>query len=406
MSQKLETNPPKQSSYDVVIVGGAMYGSSVAWFLTNNPDFTGSVLVVERDPMYTACSTVHTNSCMRQQFSREINVRVSQFAADYVKNFRSYLGNDPRVPELAFQSYGYMYLADNEDFANVLRECQVIQAKCGAGTKIMTPEEIQEAYPFYNLEDIVAGSHNLIDEGYFDGGTLFDWWKRSAKEQGAEYVGNEVVSMQKNAAGTKIGSVTLKSGEVISCGTVINASGPRAILTSRMAGIEVPVEPRKRYTFIFDAEQPLDRDLPLTIDPTGVHMRSEGQYYLAGCPPDDDPAVDYDDYEQDYSLWEEKVWPVLANRVPQFEAIKLMNSWAGHYAFNYFDQNAILGPHNEVENFIFVNGFSGHGLQQSPAMGRGISELVIYGEYRKLDLSPFGYDRIVNNVPYDEKAVI
>ncbi|MBX2884889.1 MAG: FAD-binding oxidoreductase [Granulosicoccus sp.] len=406
MNQSLETNPPKQSSYDVVIVGGAMYGSSVAWFLTNNPDFNGSVLVVERDLMYTACSTVHTNSCMRQQFSREINVRVSQFAADYVKNFRGYLGDDPRVPELAFQSYGYMYLADNEDFANVLRECQVIQQQCGAGTKIMTPEEIAEAYPFYNLEDIVAGSHNLIDEGYFDGGTLFDWWKRSAREQGAEYVGNEVVAMQKNANGSRIESVTLKSGEVISCGTVINASGPRAVLTSRMAGIEVPVEPRKRYTFIFDAEKPLDRDLPLTIDPTGVHMRTEGQYYLAGCPPDDDPAVDYDDYEQDYSLWEEKVWPVLANRVPQFEAIKLMNSWAGHYAFNTFDQNAILGPHHEVKNFIFVNGFSGHGLQQSPAMGRGISELVIYGEYRELDLSPFSYDRIVNNQPYEEKAVI
>lgn len=406
MNQSLETNPPKQSSYDVVIVGGAMYGSSVAWFLTNNPDFNGSVLVVERDLMYTACSTVHTNSCMRQQFSREINVRVSQFAADYVKNFRGYLGDDPRVPELAFQSYGYMYLADNEDFANVLRECQVIQQQCGAGTKIMTPEEIAEAYPFYNLEDIVAGSHNLIDEGYFDGGTLFDWWKRSAREQGAEYVGNEVVAMQKNTNGSRIESVTLKSGEVISCGTVINASGPRAVLTSRMAGIEVPVEPRKRYTFIFDAEKPLDRDLPLTIDPTGVHMRTEGQYYLAGCPPDDDPAVDYDDYEQDYSLWEEKVWPVLANRVPQFEAIKLMNSWAGHYAFNTFDQNAILGPHHEVKNFIFVNGFSGHGLQQSPAMGRGISELVIYGEYRELDLSPFSYDRIVNNQPYEEKAVI
>jgi glycine/D-amino acid oxidase-like deaminating enzyme len=343
---------------------------------------------------------------MRQQFSREINVRISQFAADFVKNFREYLGNDPRVPELALQSYGYMYLADNEPFAQILRECQEVQARCGAGTKIMTVEEIKRDYPFYNLDDIVAGSHNLIDEGYFDGGSLFDWWKRSAKEKGAEFVGNEVVSMALNPLGTRVESVTLKSGDVINCGTVINASGPRAILTSRMAGIELPVEPRKRYTFIFDAEQPLDRDLPLTIDPTGVHMRSDGAYYLAGCPPDDDPAVDYNDYEQDYSIWEEKVWPVLANRVPQFEAIKLINSWAGHYAFNTFDQNAILGPHTKVENFIFVNGFSGHGLQQSPAMGRGISELVTYGEYRSLDLSPFNYQRIERNEPFDEKAVI
>ena len=383
-----------------------MYGSSVAWFLADNPDFDGSILVVERDPTYTACSTTHTNSCMRQQFSREINVRISQFAADFVKNFRHYLGDDPRVPNLPIQSYGYMYLADNEAFAEVLRESQRVQASCGAGTRIMTADEIKRDYPFYNVDDIVAGSHNLVDEGYFDGGTLFDWWRRSAKEKGVEYIGNEVVSMELNAGGTKVQSVTLKSGEIVACGTIVNASGPRAVLTSRMAGIEIPVEPRKRYTFIFDAELPLDRDLPLTIDPSGVHMRTDGAYYLAGCPPDDDPAVDYDDYEQDHGLWQEKVWPIVATRIPQFEAIKLINSWAGHYAFNTLDQNAILGSHTTVENFIFVNGFSGHGLQQSPAMGRGTAELITYGEYRALDLTPFNYQRIERNEPFNEKAII
>ncbi len=134
----------------------------------------------------------------------------------------------------------------------------------------MAPEEIKRDYPFYNLDDILGANHNLIDEGYFDGNTLFDWWKRSAREKGAEYVTNEVVAMTKNAAGTRVESVTLKSGEVIACGTVVNASGPRAVRTSRMAGIEIPVEPRKRYTFVFSAQKPLDRDLPLTIDPSGV----------------------------------------------------------------------------------------------------------------------------------------
>ena len=406
MTQTAFADSPQNQRYDVVIVGGAMYGSSVAWFLANNPDFDGSILVVERDPSYSACSTAHTNSCMRQQFSREINVRISQYAADFVKNFREYLGNDQRVPDLPLQSYGYMYLADNEAFANVLRESQKVQASCGAGTRVMSAAEIKRDYPFYNVDDIVAGSHNLIDEGYFDGATLFDWWRRSAKEKGVEYLANEVIAIGRNAAGTRVESVTLKSGEVVSCGTLVNASGPRAILTSRMAGIEIPVEPRKRYTFIFDAEQPLDRDLPLTIDPSGVHMRTDGTYYLAGCPPDDDPAVDYDDFEQDHSIWENKVWPIIANRIPQFEAIKLMNSWAGHYAFNRFDQNAILGPHSIVKNFIFVNGFSGHGLQQSPAMGRGIAELITYGEYRTLDLTPFDYDRIELNRPFNEKAII
>ncbi len=397
---------PKYDSYDVVIVGGAMYGSAVAWFLTDTPGFDGRILVVERDPTYEWTSTAHTNSCMRQQFSAPINIRISQFAADFVKNFRDYMGGDPRVPHLALQSYGYMYLADTPEFAASLREAQEVQAACGAGTKHMSRDEIAAAYPFYNLDGIIAGNHNLIDEGYFDGNTLFDWWKRSAKERGVEYLHNEVIAMNRNAAGTKVESVILQSGEVISCGTVVNASGPRAVLTSRMAGIEIPVEPRKRYTFIFEAEKPLDRDLPLTIDPSGVHMRTDGTYYLAGCPPDEDPAVDYDDFVQDHSIWEDKVWPVLATRIPQFEAIRLRNSWAGHYAYNAFDQNAIIGPHTQIDNFIFVNGFSGHGFQQSPAMGRGVAEWITYGEYRALDLSPFGYARIEKGEPFVEKAVI
>lgn len=395
---------PRRASYDVVIVGGAMLGSSVAWFLTDNPDFDGSILVVERDASYEFSSTSHTNSCIRQQFSNEINIRISQFGAEFINNFQSYMGYDNRVPKIVLQNFGYLYLADNESFAETLRKNQAIQAACGAGTKHMTRDEIAAAYPFYNLDDIVAANHNLVNEGYFDGNTMFDWWRRSARERGAEYITNEVVAMERGPS--RIENVTLNSGEVIACGTVVNASGPSAVVTSRMAGIEIPVEPRKRYTFIFDAERPLDRAVPLTIDPSGVHLRSDGKYYMAGCPPDDDPAVDYDDFTADHSLWEEKVWPIIATRIPQFEAIKLVNSWVGHYAFNVLDRNAIIGPHTQLGNFVFVNGFSGHGFQQSPAMGRGVSEIITYGEYRTLDLSPFGYDRIEHNKPIVENAVI
>jgi len=378
---------PAKSHYDVIIVGGAMYGSSVAWFLSNNPDFTGSVLVVERDPTYEFCSTTHTNSCIRQQFSSELNVRISQFGAEFIKNHREFHGGDERVPQLSIQNYGYMYLADNPEFVQVLQQSLKTQIACGAGTKLMSAEEIAADYPFFNLDGILAGSHNLVDEGYFDGHTIFDWWKRRAREMGAEYISNEVVGMQKNKTGNKVESVTLKSGETITCDTVVNASGPRAILTCQMAGIAIPVEPRKRYTFIFDAD-------------------TDGRYYLAGCPPDDDHPVDYDDYVSDDAVWFEKAWPAIANRIPQFEAIKLTSSWVGHYAFNTFDQNAILGTHHEVENFVFVNGFSGHGLQQSPAMGRGTAELIVYGEYRSLDLTPFNYERIVKNQTYKETAII
>ncbi len=135
-------------------------------------------------------------------------------------------------------------------------------------------------------------------------------------------------------------------------------------------------------------------------------MRSEGQYYLAGCAPDEDRAVAYDDFEMDHAIWEEKLWPALARRVPAFEAVKVINSWAGHYAYNTLDQNAVVGPHDRVSNFIFCNGFSGHGLQQSPAIGRGLAELIVHGAYQSLDLGAFSYRRIAENAPLVEAAVI
>ncbi len=366
---------PQRDSYDVVIVGGAIMGSATAWFLSRNPDFNGSILVVERDPGYGSSSTAHTNSCMRQQFSTDLNIHISQFAADFVKNLRRHMDDD-RVPELGIQNYGYMYLADNEGFAGILRANQSVQRAAGTETELLSRDEIAARYPFYHLDDIVLGSINLKDEGYWDGGTVFDWLRRSARERGVEYIAGEVVAMT-------------------------------PARTAAMAGIEIPVEPRKRFTWIFTAETPLDRDLPLTIDPSGVHFRQDGPTtYLAGCPADPDPAVDYDDFIMDHDRWQDHVWPTIAARIPQFEAIRVVNEWAGHYAFNTLDQNAILGPHHEIGNFIFQNGFSGHGLQQSPAMGRGVSELITYGEYRSLDLSPFSWDRIVENRPIVETAVI
>lgn len=398
---------PLHAAYDVVIIGGAMLGSSVAWFLSDTSDFDGRILVVERDPTYEFTSTARTNSCMRQQFSTEINIRCSQFAAEYVKNFRAHMGEDPRVPELSIHDFGYMYLADNEASAATLRESHKVQLATGAGTRLMTPDEIRAEYPFYVLDDILLGSHNTCDEGFWDGPTVFDWWRRSARSRGVEYLANEVIAMTRDATGRRVESIELASGDRISCGHVVNAAGPRAARVALMAGIDLPVEPRKRYSYVFTAERPLERDLPLTIDPSGIHVRQDGAgQYLAGCGPDVDLAVDAGDFTMDHGLWEGKVWPALAERIPCFEAIRLVNSWVGHYAFNTLDQNAIVGPHTEVGNFLFVNGFSGHGLQQSPAMGRAMAEYLTYGSYRSLDLTPFNYERIARSEPFIEKAII
>ena len=398
---------PSKSSYDVVIIGGAMLGASTAWFLSDNPDFNGSVLVIERDPTYESSATAKSNSCIRQQFSEPLNVQISQFGADFIQNMRGYMGGDARVPQLRIQNYGYMYLAGSPAFADVLRDSHAVQAAAGAATQLLTPDQIKAAYPFYNVDDIVLGSINRVDEGYFDGITVFDCWRRQSKDRGVEYIAAEVVGLRKNATGRRVETVTLASGQQIACGQVVNATGTRGARTAAMAGIVIPVEPRKRYTWVFSAETPLDRDLPLTIDPSGVHVRQDGKTtYMAGGHSADDPAVEFDDFEMDHALWQEHIWPALANRIPQFEAIKVLREWGGQYDFNTLDQNAIIGPHDEVENFLFLNGFSGHGLQQSPAMGRGTAEWLTYGEYRTLDLGAFGYGRIALGEPFLEKAII
>ncbi|WP_420396790.1 NAD(P)/FAD-dependent oxidoreductase [Nioella sp.] len=405
MMPKGFSEAPSRDSYDVVIIGGAIMGSSLAWWLTESADFDGTVLVVERDPSYLWCSTAHTNSCIRQQFSTELNVRISQFTAAFIKDLRANMGGDERVPNLSVQNCGYLYLADTEPFADVLRANQKVQLAAGAETRLLTPDQIAAAYPFYDLDGIVLGSINTRDEGYWDGGTLFEWFRRKAQAGGIEYVQGEVTAMTR--AGGRIDSVTLASGDTIACGQVVNAAGPRAARVADMAGLHLPVEPRKRYTWIFTAETPLDRELPLTIDPSGVHVRQDGPTtYLAGSKGDPDPAADPSDFSMDHGLWENHVWPALATRIPAFESIRIVTEWTGHYAYNTLDQNAVLGPHPEVENFLFMNGFSGHGLQQSPAMGRGLAEWITNNEYRSLDLTPFSYARVAAGEAMVEGAVI
>ncbi len=396
---------PARTSYDVVIIGGAMMGSSVAWWLSHSPDFQGRILVVERDPTYAQCSTAHTNSCIRQQFSEALNVRISQFTAEFIKNLRANMGGDLRVDDLSIQEFGYLYLADSEPKANALRAAQVMQNGLGARTRIMTKHDLARDFPFYQLDDILLGSHGTRDEGYWDGGALFDWFRRTAVAAGVEYVNAEVTGIEATQA--QVTSVALSSGRTLSCGHLVNAAGPRANHVAQLAGLDIPVEPRKRFTWVVKAEHPLDHELPLTIDPSGVHIRQDGpETYMIGARPGPDPAVDPADFHMDHSLWETHVWPIVATRIPQFEALRIVTEWAGHYAYNTLDQNAILGPHSEVRNFYFINGFSGHGLQQAPAMGRGLAELITTGRFQTLDLSPFGYDRIAAHRPFGESAVI
>lgn len=396
---------PKRNAYDIVIVGGAIMGSSTAWWLTQDPSFDGTILVVERDASYENCSTAHTNSCIRQQFSNPLNIQISQFGAEFITSIRDRMGGDDRIPNLSIRSFGYLYLASDQLKADSLRASAKVQRVNGVATELLSAEDIKNRYPFYNVDDIVLGSINTENEGLWDGMAVFDAWRRQARENGAEYIENEVVEIIRVT--DRVASVTLKTGERIACGQLVNATGPRAAGTASMLGIEIPVEPRKRFTWIFSAETPLEQDLPLTIDPSGVHVRENGGgTYLAGGHPEVDPAVELDDFTMDHAIWEDHIWPTLATRIPAFEAIRVTAEWAGHYSFNTLDHNAITGPHPDFPNFLFLNGFSGHGLQQSPAMGRATAEWLVHGAYQTLDLSPFHFERVLEGRRFDERAVI
>ncbi|MDZ4310897.1 MAG: FAD-binding oxidoreductase [Cypionkella sp.] len=400
-----------KTQYDVVIVGGAVIGSAVAYFLTANPDFNGSVLVVERDPTYAKASTSLSAASIRTQFSNAINVKISQFGYQFIKDFPETMQVGGDKPDLNFHSGGYLYLAGTAEQEQILRESHEVQRTCGADTVLWDQDQMARAFPHLNVDDIRLASYGQSGEGWFNNTGIMSGFRNKARAQGADVISDEVVAIGRT--GDAVTSVTLKSGATIQAGTVVNASGPRAALTARMAGLDIPVEPRKRTLFVFDCAKTPEGSatvnqgrLPLMIDPSGVFCRPEGRFFLTGAVPASDPAVDWDDFEPRYEEFEDIIWPALANRAQQFEAIKVVNQWAGHYDFNTLDHNLIVGRHPQVQNFVFANGFSGHGLQQGPAAGRAVSELIIYGGYRTLDLSEVGYERIVENRPFLEKAVI
>jgi glycine/D-amino acid oxidase-like deaminating enzyme len=388
--------------YDVVIIGGAVMGSAVAHFLTSDPDFDGSVLVVERDPSYERCSTGRSWGGVRQQFSTPENIRMSLFGVDFVRNVAGHLAVDGEIPNVGFREAGYLYLASEAGRA-VLEENTALQAELGAATVLLDPTAIADRFPWLNVEGVAAATFGESGEGWVDAYALMQAFRRKAQAEGAVYRHDEAVGFERS--GSRLTGVKLASGESMSAGYIVNAAGPHAGALARLADIDLPVTPRKRMTYVFDCRAELP-PLPLTIDTTGVAFRPEGANYIAivSPPAERDPVCQ--DLDEDHALFEEIIWPALAHRVPAFEAIKPVGAWAGHYDYNGFDQNAILGPHPEVEGLLFCNGFSGHGLQQSPAAGRAIAELIVHGEYRSLDLSRFSYDRLTENRPLFESNVV
>lgn len=375
--------------FDVVIVGGAIIGSAIAAFLARESEGRLKVLVVERDPSYRRCATTLSLSSIRVQFSTPENIAMSRFGVAFLKSIGDWLAVGDEVPDVAFREQGYLLLAGPSG-RDILEANHRIQQAAGASVALLEPAALEARFPWLSLSGIDLGSLGLAEEGWFDAYALMQGFRKKALSEGVQYRHDEVIGFEREVS--RIRSLNLASGRKVAAGWVVNAAGPGAGKVAAMAGLALPVAPRKRSVFVFECREPLP-NFPLLVDPSGVYVRPEGRQWLTGWSPPPEEDFDCEDFEVDWPLFERVIWPVIAARVPAFEAIKPGRAWAGHYDMNTIDHNAILGPHPEVGNFVFANGFSGHGVQQSPAVGRGIAELILHGSYRSLDLSAFDYAR-------------
>lgn len=388
-------------AYDVVIAGGAAIGAAAAYFLKAAFGFAGSVAIVERDPAFRFAATTRSAASIRQQFSTPENIRLSRFGLDFLRRLPERHGAeaDPSLRE-----GGYLILAPS-GAAAALAACHAVQRAEGADVALLTPDDLARRFPWLAGDGLDGGSLGLSGEGWFDAQALLATLRRQAGRAGAALVTGEVVGIDR--AGGRVAGLRLADGGRIGCGVLVNAAGPAAGRLAALAGRFLPVEPRKRTVFVVDCPA-APRDLPLVADPSGLWVRPEGAGFLVGWSPpeEEDGAAAPDDFEPDHALFEARLWPALAGRIPAFETLKVTAAWAGHYDYNRLDQNAVIGPDPELPNLLYANGFSGHGLQHAPGVGRAIAELVLFGSYRSLDLGRFGYARIAAGRPLAERNVI
>ncbi len=391
----------ESETFDVVIVGSGAVGAAVAYFLRGVEGFPGSVALVERDPTFATAATTLSAASIRQQFSTPENIRLSRYGLEFLRSMPERFGReaDPSLLER-----GYLILSRAEGLAT-LRENHAVQIAEGAPVALLDTEALATRFAWLSTDGIAGGSLGLGGEGWFDSHTLLRTLRAGARDAGATLITAEVTAIE--TEGGRVIAVGLADGRRLPCAVLVNAAGPSAGRLAALAGRPLPVEPRKRSVFVIDCPD-APRDMPLVADPSGIWVRPEGSGFIAGYSPPEqsDGPADPADFAVDHPIFEDFLWPALAHRVPAFERLKVTGAWAGHYDYNALDQNAVIGPDPVLANFLYANGFSGHGLQQSPAVGRALAELIVHGGFRTIDLSVFGYARIPANRPHFEREVI
>lgn len=390
---------------DIVIVGGAVVGSAIAYFLRRE-GFRGTVAVVEKDPAYQWCATGRSVASIRQQFSTPENIRLSRFGLDFFRGIGQEFGPDA---DIAFRERGYLIMASPEGRAT-LEANVALQTSLGADTELLEPAEIGRRFPWLSVEGLGGAGWGRTGEGWVDPASLMQLFRKGAIARGVEYLADEAVGIDTAAAtagtaGTRrITGVRLASGGAIATGTVVCAAGWHSGKVAAMAGLAIPIRPRKRFVFVVDCREALP-GCGLMIDPSGVYFRPEGRFHLTGLAPPADADPDAEDFDIDHAFFDAEIWPRLAARVPAFEALKVQSAWCCHYDLNTLDHNAILGPHPDLPGFVLACGFSGHGLQHSPGVGRGIAEHLIHGRWQSIDLARFGVARVAAGQPILELNV-
>jgi len=420
---------------DVVIIGGGAIGSSIAFWLKQRVGKGLKVVVVEQDPTYAQASTTLSAGGIRQQFSLPENIQMSLFGVEFLRDIQKHLSVEGmEAPDAQFQPQGYLLLAP-ESGVDILKENNLIQKELGARVELLSPQKLKETFPWLNTDGIAMGSYGYGYEGWFDPYLLLMALKRKAQALGTYYVTGKVNAFEmEKIRGIKIIEddveipyrqirkvvVTMKNGETekINAALVIIAGGAHSGQIGQLAGIgsglgllerPIPVEPRKRYVYVIDSPNGPGIDCPVLIDSTGAYFKRMGlgTTYICGKSPNNDTEEpDTSTLEVDYAYFEDVVWPLIAHRVPTFENIKLKTAWAGYYDYNTFDQNALIGNHPHFGNLSMATGFSGHGIQQAPAVGRAMMELIVYGKFQTIDLSRFAYDRVLLDEPVYERNII
>lgn len=383
---------------DIIIVGGGVIGSSIGFNLLND-GYEGDITIFEKDKIYEYASTPRSAGGLRQLFTTAVNIQIGRYGLQKYKTFAEDMAIGTEKAEIDFKQHGYLFLAKDENIEQLQRQLK-LQQKNGVPAELLAKEELLSIIPELKIDDLQGGLY-CGEDGYLDPYSVMQGYAKKAKQLGGQYVYEEVDTILTERGKTT--GVLLENGDIYRASIIINCAGPWAPELSEKIGHSLPIIPLKRQIIQFDIAEPLERYLPLTIDPSGVYFRHEGNSLITGFSEKVKPGIDF---RWKRSFFEEQLWPILAERIPNFERAKISNGWAGIYSHNTKDQNAIIGKHPQLEGYYMACGFSGHGMQQAPAVGKGLSEMIRKDRYETLDLSPLHFERFANNELIVEGSVV